>query len=151
MSRVADAVRWPLPSCVYVSGTDVRAYLLGERAPKLKLGYVAVVNRSQMDINENVDMGRALEAEQRWFHRKAHGGLYIDIAQTHCGTRVLAHRINGLLKSHIQKMIPSLTSNLRQQVCLPALSLASRFSATGIRCRSLRAVIGDLAWRDGSR
>lgn len=103
-------------------GTDVREYLLGERAPKLKLGYVAVVNRSQMDIKQNVSIKDALEGEQRWFQRsKAGGAAYRDIAHTSCGTRVLAHRINGLLKSHIQRMIPSLTSTLRHQVTCKVL------------------------------
>jgi len=108
------------------AGTDVREYLLGERAPKLKLGYVAVVNRSQMDIKQNVSIKDALEGEQRWFQRsKAGGAAYRDIAHTSCGTRVLAHRINGLLKSHIQRMIPSLTSTLRHQAVKLRLELQS--------------------------
>uniref|UniRef100_A0A061RD34 Dynamin 1-like protein n=1 Tax=Tetraselmis sp. GSL018 TaxID=582737 RepID=A0A061RD34_9CHLO len=97
-------------------GTDVRDYLLGKRAPTLKLGYVAVVNRSQMDINKNIPVGVALRAEQEWFESSTKGKRsYADIAAGTCGTRVLALRVNNLLKVHIQKLVPSLSSSLRSQ------------------------------------
>ena len=46
-------------------GTDARALFTGESddLPHLKLGYVGVVNRSQMDINERKTIADAREAE----------------------------------------------------------------------------------------
>jgi dynamin 1-like protein len=99
------------------SGTDVREYLLGEKAPRLRLGYVAVVNRSQADINSQIPVGIALKAEQEWFETSERGqAAYADIASSCCTTRVLAHKINALLKSHIQQLIPNLQDDLRSQV-----------------------------------
>jgi len=109
-------------------GTDVREYLLGSKSPKLKLGYVAVVNRSQKDINMNVPVGIALKAEQDWFELSSKGRpAYADIAAGSCGSKVLAYRINSLLKSHIHRMLPDLTDSLRSQ----ERSLKQRLTSLG--------------------
>ena len=41
-------------------GTNARHILLNEEIP-LKYGYVAIKNRSQQDINENIPVAKSLE------------------------------------------------------------------------------------------
>jgi hypothetical protein len=41
-------------------GTSAKKYLLGEEV-KLKMGYVALKNRSQKDINEGLSVAKALQ------------------------------------------------------------------------------------------
>jgi len=50
-----------------ISGTDVRKELLGQGAFPLELGYVAVLNRSQKDIDDSVDIMRARNNEREFF------------------------------------------------------------------------------------
>ena len=47
-------------------GTNAVALLKNEVVP-LRLGYIGIVNRSQMDINNKIDMKAARQNEQRFF------------------------------------------------------------------------------------
>lgn len=47
-------------------GTNAVALLKNEVVP-LRLGYIGIVNRSQMDINNKIDMKVARQNEQRFF------------------------------------------------------------------------------------
>ena len=44
-------------------GVDARKMLMGEEVP-LRLGYVGVKNRSQLDINQDTKVKKALQAER---------------------------------------------------------------------------------------
>lgn len=48
-------------------GVDARKMLLGEEVP-LRLGYVGVKNRSQLDINQDTKVKKALQAERDFFN-----------------------------------------------------------------------------------
>jgi len=65
-------------------GTDATDVLQG-RAVKLDLGWCAVVNRSQFDINANVDMHVARANEMKFF--EANAGKYD--CTVNCGTGTL--------------------------------------------------------------
>ena len=68
-------------------GTDALPMLRNQVFP-LRLGYVAVVNRSQQDIQRRVRVAASRRAEERWF--AAHPE-YGDV-EAQCGIHALAKR-----------------------------------------------------------
>lgn len=71
------------------AGTHALDILTGRVYP-LKLGFIGVVNRSQQDINGNVSMLAARNAEAEFF--RSHPA-YRNIAHR-CGTKYLAKTLN---------------------------------------------------------
>lgn len=49
-------------------GTDARD-VLENKVFKLRRGYIGVVSRSQQDIDDNKDIGNALDAEKTFFSK----------------------------------------------------------------------------------
>ena len=88
-------------------GTNSMDVLMGRTYP-LRLGYIGVVNRSQQDINNGVDVKQSLANEKRFF---ATHPVYSTIADR-MGTEYMVKRLNVLLLQHIQKSLPA----LRQQI-----------------------------------
>ncbi|GBF90976.1 hypothetical protein Rsub_03831 [Raphidocelis subcapitata] len=76
----------------------------------LRLGYVAVVNRSQADINSRRSMADARRAEAAWFD---HHSEYSEVAAS-CGVGALARRINTLLGAHIRTTLPQLRRQIAE-------------------------------------
>ena len=72
-------------------GTDATDVLQG-RAVKLDLGWCAVVNRSQFDINADVDMHVARANEMKFF--EANAGKYDSTVN--CGTGTLTKMLVSL-------------------------------------------------------
>jgi replication fork clamp-binding protein CrfC len=73
-------------------GTDASDILANKVVP-LRRGYIAVINRSQKDIMDNVDIREGLLKEQRYFqsHPQYRGML------SKCGTSNLARTLNQVL------------------------------------------------------
>ena len=71
------------------AGTNALDVLLGHVVP-LKLGFVGVVNRSQMDVNQKKSFNEALRAEAAFFQKDA---TYRSIRHR-CGTPYLAKLLN---------------------------------------------------------
>ena len=88
-------------------GTDAMDVLNG-KVYKLKLGYTAIVNRSQRDINNNVSIKDALNKERRWFENHPVYGQYAD----RLGTRYLTKRLNEILTAHIREKLPKLQMDI---------------------------------------
>jgi replication fork clamp-binding protein CrfC len=84
------------------NGTDVRDVLLNKVYP-LKLGFIGVVNRSQLDILAKKEMFAARHAEAKFF---ATNPEYRDIA-ANCGTAFLSTALNHLLMHHIKGKLPA--------------------------------------------
>lgn len=89
------------------AGTNALDILTGRVYP-LKLGFIGVVNRSQLDINSNKGMKEALESEMDFF--KSHPA-YRNIAHK-CGTRYLARTLNQVLMNHIRDKLPDMKARL---------------------------------------
>jgi dynamin 1-like protein len=85
-------------------GTNAKRMLLGQEVP-LRLGYVAIKNRSQQDINENITVRQALEVERQYFESSEHYG---DIAKTHTGTGILSEKLTKILFTHIKQFLPDI-------------------------------------------
>ena len=92
-------------------GTDARDILENRLLP-LRRGYVAVVNRSQKDIEGKKDIKAAVEAERKFF--LSHSS-YRHMADK-CGTPFLQHQLNQQLTNHIKDSLPSLRDKLQRQM-----------------------------------
>jgi len=92
-------------------GTNAVALLKNEVVP-LRLGYIGIVNRSQMDINNKIDMKAARVNEQRFFEDHTE---YYEVVHR-CGTTNLAMTLNKILVSHIQSMLPGLRMKILGQI-----------------------------------
>ena len=88
-------------------GTDATDVLQG-RAVKLELGWCAVVNRSQYDINANVDMHVARANEMKFF--EANAGKYDSTVN--CGTGTLTKMLTRILGDSIRRQIPGIRDTI---------------------------------------
>lgn len=83
------------------AGTDAVDVLCGRVVP-VKLGIIGVVNRSQLDIQNNKSIDDALKDEAAFLQRK-----YPTLASRN-GTPYLAKTLNRLLMHHIRDCLPEL-------------------------------------------
>ncbi|KAA8496948.1 Dynamin-1-like protein [Porphyridium purpureum] len=106
-------------------GTDAYDVLTNRTFP-LQHGYVGVVNRSQANIERNVSMEQARNAEEEFFavHPK-----YAPIASKH-GTRYLTQTLSCLLKDHIRNCLPG----IREQITS--------------KLEEIRVQLGKLGWEE---
>ncbi|KAF3435890.1 hypothetical protein FNV43_RR22982 [Rhamnella rubrinervis] len=101
-------------------GTDARNLLLGKVIP-LRLGYIAVVNRSQEDIILNRSIKDALVAEEKFFRSRP---VYNGLAEC-CGVPQLAKKLNQILVQHIMAVLPGLKSRISSALVSVAKEHAS--------------------------
>ncbi|KAI9653439.1 MAG: Dynamin- GTPase protein [Trizodia sp. TS-e1964] len=101
-------------------GTNALDILAGRVYP-LKLGFIAVVNRSQQDIQGNKPLSEALKSEQDFFR---HHPAYRNMA-TRCGTEFLAKTLNITLMSHIRERLPDIKARLNTLMGQTQQELAS--------------------------
>jgi replication fork clamp-binding protein CrfC len=92
-------------------GTDAGQVLRNEVYP-LKLGYIAVVNRSQADIDAHRKMADALKSEQQFF---AQHTVYRSLSDR-TGTTVLSKRLNRILIDHIKRELPGLRTRVEELI-----------------------------------
>ena len=92
-------------------GTDARDILENRLLP-LRRGYVAVVNRSQKDIEGKKDIKAAVAAERKFFLSHP---AYRHMADK-CGTPYLQKQLNAQLTNHIRDTLPSLRDKLQRQM-----------------------------------
>jgi len=92
-------------------GTDAREIMENRLLP-LRRGYVAVVNRSQKDIDGKKDIQAAQAAERKFF--LSHPS-YRHMADR-CGTSYLQKQLNQQLTNHIRDSLPSLRDKLQKQM-----------------------------------
>eukprot|EP00179_Madagascaria_erythrocladioides_P008037 CAMPEP_0198323828 /NCGR_PEP_ID=MMETSP1450-20131203/11964_1 /TAXON_ID=753684 ORGANISM="Madagascaria erythrocladiodes, Strain CCMP3234" /NCGR_SAMPLE_ID=MMETSP1450 /ASSEMBLY_ACC=CAM_ASM_001115 /LENGTH=764 /DNA_ID=CAMNT_0044027569 /DNA_START=8 /DNA_END=2302 /DNA_ORIENTATION=+ len=88
-------------------GSDPLSLLTGQRYP-LRLGWFAVVNRSQRDIQLGKSIADALKDEERFFSDGRFRGV-----RSNTGTANLASRCSELLTEHIRQSLPTLKQQLR--------------------------------------
>lgn len=84
-------------------GTDCSDILENRMIP-LRRGYVAVINRSQKDISENLSIRKGLAKEQAYF--QAHPKYSRMMSK--CGTKNLARILNTMLMQHIRDCLPEI-------------------------------------------
>lgn len=92
-------------------GTDA-VKILKNNEIYLKLGYVAVRNRSQMDINNGMKVKEALEQEQKYFSSHC---VYSALPNGLCGTSVLSLKLKEIFYDHISKFFPEIVAKISSQ------------------------------------
>jgi len=92
-------------------GTDAKDIMENKLLP-LRRGYVAVVNRSQKDIDGKKDIKAAVAAERKFF--LSHPS-YRHMADR-CGTPYLQKQLNQQLTNHIRETLPGLRDKLQRQM-----------------------------------
>lgn len=78
----------------------------------LRLGYIGVKNRSQLDINENMSVKDALEREKIYF--KSHP-IYSTMPQQFLGTEILTTKLTKVLFTHIKHNLPEITKEIKEK------------------------------------
>lgn len=94
-------------------GTDALDLLQGNVYP-LKLGYFGVKCRSQKQIDESLEVDKAIEKEKEFFSRHHIYSSYSD----KLGIPYLTKSLNKILIYHIQRCIPSLNKQIAEQLQL---------------------------------
>ncbi|CAK0784287.1 hypothetical protein CVIRNUC_007491 [Coccomyxa viridis] len=90
-------------------GTDASAMMRNQIVP-LRLGYIGMVNRSQMDINMKRSIRDAGAAEAAFFETHPE---YQEV-KDQCGRGALAKSLNKVLVEHIRASLPSLRARLEE-------------------------------------
>jgi dynamin 1-like protein len=108
-------------------GTDCLDVLNNQVVP-LRRGYIAVVNRSQKDIQENVSIRQALKKEAAYF--QAHAKYRTVLAK--CGTVNLTRSLNHVLIHHIKDCLP----DIRKKVLSMLTDVQANINALGESCES---------------
>jgi dynamin 1-like protein len=88
-------------------GTDCSEVLANKVVP-LRRGYIAVVNRSQKDIQDGLAIRTGLSNETTFFHQ--HPKYRNMLAK--CGTANLARTLNQILMLHIRDCLPDIKSRI---------------------------------------
>lgn len=88
-------------------GTDASELLSNKLIP-LQKGYIGVMNRGQIDINNNMSIREGLKKEEHFF-RSHHA--YRNLLDK-CGTYNLAKSLNSILMHHIRDCLPSLKNKI---------------------------------------
>lgn len=101
-------------------GTNAMDILSGRVYP-LKLGFIAVVNRSQQDIQNGKPLEDALGNEREFFRLHP---AYRNISQR-CGTQFLAKILNMTLMTHIRERLPDIKARLNTLMGQAQQELAS--------------------------
>jgi len=92
-------------------GTDALKILKNQEI-YLSLGYVAVKNRSQQDINNGMRVREALEIEKRFFSSSC---VYSSLPKGCCGTEVLSTKLKEIFYDHISKFFPEIVAKINSQ------------------------------------
>lgn len=86
--------------------------ILNNEDYKLKLGWIAVQNRSQKDIDANKPINQHLKDELMFFNTHEYFKPYAN----RCGVQYLTRRLNQVLINHIQQTLPDLKLRVNQQL-----------------------------------
>lgn len=93
-------------------GTDAKKALMNEEVP-LKLGYVAVKNRSKQDLNDRLQMKQALQKEKDFF---SNHHVYKRLPPGTVGTDVLIQKVTKILFRMIREHLPSIIKAINDHI-----------------------------------
>ncbi len=103
-------------------GTDCCDVLSNQVIP-LKRGYIAVMNRSQKDIQDNLPIRKGLVKEQTFFQQH---NSYRNLL-TKCGTKNLARTLSQMLMVHIRDCLPEIKTKINKML----ISVQTNLDALG--------------------
>jgi len=93
-------------------GTNARRMLMGQDVP-LKLGYVGVKGRSQLDINTSMRVANALKIEKEYF---ANDPVYSTLPPGIVGTEALTTKLSKVLFGHIRATLPEISKEIANKI-----------------------------------
>lgn len=93
-------------------GTNAKRMLLGQDI-QLKLGFVGVKGRSQLDINEKMSVSKGLEIEQDYFSKHP---VYSSMTQGYLGTKSLTKKLTDVMFVHIRRMLPAIIKEISEKI-----------------------------------
>jgi replication fork clamp-binding protein CrfC len=93
-------------------GTNAKKMLLGQEIP-LKLGFVGVKGRSQLDIQEKMTVAEALKIEREFF--SAHP-VYSTLPPGHVGTDSMTQKLTKVLFGHIRNTLPEISKEIQNKI-----------------------------------
>jgi len=93
-------------------GTNARRMLMGQDVP-LKLGYVGVKGRSQLDINTSMKVANALKLEKDYF---ANDPVYSTLPPGIVGTEALTSKLSKVLFGHIRATLPEISKEIANKI-----------------------------------
>eukprot|EP01031_Cornospumella_fuschlensis_P029967 gene29967-36193_t len=92
-------------------GTDCCDILSNQVIP-LKKGYIAIKNRSQRDIQDNVTVRQGIAKETAYFQEHPRYRQMLS----KCGTRNLARTLNQILMVHIKEVLPEIKTRISKML-----------------------------------
>lgn len=92
-------------------GTNGVSLLRNEVVP-LQLGYIGIINRSQDDIQNKIDIKTAQKNEDSFFEDNIEYFEVID----RCGVANLRRILNKALVSHVERLLPSVRMKISVQI-----------------------------------
>eukprot|EP00914_Ancora_sagittata_P008403 GHVO01016390.1.p1 GENE.GHVO01016390.1~~GHVO01016390.1.p1 ORF type:complete len:563 (+),score=104.90 GHVO01016390.1:64-1689(+) len=96
------------------AGTDAVSMLKGTDVP-LRLGYVAVKNRSQLQVDSHVTMDEARWDETRYFNEHPKYGA---LPPALLGTKSLIDRLTKVLYTHLRSYLPDIKKEISDKIAL---------------------------------
>jgi GTP-binding protein EngB required for normal cell division len=93
-------------------GTDAKKVLLNQEIP-LKLGYIAVKNRSKQDLIDKISMEETIRKEKSFF--KSHP-IYKHLPETCFGNGVLIQKLTKILFRIIRENLPGIIKSINDQI-----------------------------------
>ena len=90
------------------AGTNAKNMISGHEVP-LRLGYIGVKNRSQLDIETNKRVFAALDEEKLYFSSHP---IYSSMPQELLGTANLTQRLTKVLFTHIKNYLPEIVKEI---------------------------------------
>lgn len=93
-------------------GTNARATLLGQEVP-LKMGYVALKNRSQQDILNKMKVAEALKKEREFFDTHQ---VYKTMPPGYCGTDNLVEKLTVIFFNKIKEHLPDIVKTIKLKI-----------------------------------
>lgn len=93
-------------------GTNAKKMLLGQEIP-LRLGYVGVKGRSQLDIQNNMKVIDALKIEKEYFQTHP---VYSTLPPGYVGTESLTGKLTKVLFGHIRATLPDIVKEIQVKI-----------------------------------
>mmetsp|Transcript_24715 Transcript_24715/g.25820 ORF Transcript_24715/g.25820 Transcript_24715/m.25820 type:complete len:692 (-) Transcript_24715:113-2188(-) len=93
-------------------GTNAKKTLMGHEVP-LKLGYVALKNRSQQDIIDKLQVQDGLKKEKDYF---ANHSVYKSMPPGYCGTDTLVEKLTVIFFNKIKEHLPEIIKTIKLKI-----------------------------------
>lgn len=93
-------------------GTNAKQMIMNKVIP-LKLGYVGIKNRSQLNIHDGMGVKRALELERLYFSQHP---IYSTMPKGFLGANVLTKKLSKILLKHIRRHLPSIINEIKDKI-----------------------------------